>query len=150
MLLRRFAMTPQSRKILFDLDQTLWPFTVEYNDYDPNKIESYRQPQVHEFMKVMQQVYNSELHITSRSSKPEKCNEILDILYPDIKFTSKQIFATNAPYKTSHVLNAIGLQEAHFTMFDDELPILNHIKQKFPLSYTLHAPLAFYKIWWFE
>ena len=76
MRLRKFILAPYSRKILTNLNGSLWPFDVNLNNYCPEKLEAYRKPHIHELLKVMQMT-GSELHIVSQNHNEEKCNKLL-------------------------------------------------------------------------
>ena len=143
MRLRKFILAPYSRKILTNLNGSLWPFDANLNNYCPEKLEAYRKPHIYELLKVLQMT-GSELHIVSQSYSAEKCNKFLDYFYPDIYFTTKQIFKTNEPFKTKHILNAIGNDTIPFTYIDSNEYLLQHAKNKFPLCYTISSKMEFY------
>lgn len=143
MKLCKFILSPYSRKILTNLNGTLWSLDANLNNYCPEKLESYRKPHIHELLKVMQMT-GSQLHIVSQSCSPEKCNKILEYFYPDIHFTTKQIFKTNEPFKTKHILNVVGNDTIPFTYIDSNDYLLQHAKLKFPLCYTISSKMEFY------
>ena len=136
MKLSKFILAPYSRKILFNLNGTMWPFDVNLNNYDSKNLEQYRKPKVYDILKVMQMT-GSEFHIVSQTNNIEECNKLLDFFYPEICFRTKQIFKTNEPFKTKHILNAIGNDTIPFTIIDSKEYILKHTKVKFPLCYTI-------------
>ncbi len=116
------------RKIIFDLDRTLWKCTVEYHP-------RIRLPRINSetqnvLLYLQQQGYS--LNIASRSSKPEKCRKFLNKLFPEIKFDKYAIYQTEHG-KLNHILD-LNCQDGKFMIFDDEEKILQTIKKVYPLS----------------
>ena len=134
MNLSKFILSQQSRKILTNLNGTLWPFDVNLNNI--KSLGHFRKPKIYKFLKVMQMT-GSEFHVVSQSYDIENCNKLLEYFYPDIHFATKQIFKTNEPFKTKHILKAIGNDTPPFTLIDNSDYLLKHTKVKFPLCYTI-------------
>jgi len=121
------------RKIIFDLDRTLWKCTIEYHP----KI---KKPPIHkETLEVLSYLQNNgcSLNIASRSSEIDKCNYYLDTLFPNIHFDKRAIYPTPNT-KLEHIWD-IGAIDGNFIMFDDEAHILNSIKAVFPECITIQC-----------
>ena len=120
-----------ARKLIFDLDRTLWRATVEYHKrmrIPPISCET------HNVLRYLNQ-RNYEMHIASRSKDPEKCNIFLDNCFSDIAFKKRAIYYT--PFsKLNHILD-LGCQKGDFIMFDDEPQILKTIQNVYPKCETV-------------
>jgi len=120
-----------ARKLIFDLDRTLWRATVEYHKrmrIPPISCETYN------VLRYLNQ-RNYEMHIASRSKDPEKCNIFLDNCFPDIAFKKRAIYYT--PFsKLNHILD-LGCQKGDFIIFDDEPRILKTIQKVYPNCETV-------------
>jgi len=116
------------RKIIFDLDRTLWKCTVEYHP------RLHLPPVYNETKDVLLHLQNLgySLNIASRSAEPDKCNEFLDNLFPQIVFAKRAIYPSPVG-KLNHILD-LGCQDGNFIMFDDEAHILEKVKKVYPLS----------------
>lgn len=89
------------------------------------------------------------LHVCSRSSEPDKCQELLRVAFPAVPFQSLlqslHIYPT-AKHKLTHVLAALGTdnmdeaREEPFWFFDDEPHILRHLSETFPKATLVHTP----------
>ena len=119
------------RKIIFDLDRTLWRCTVEYH---PRLKRPPIHKETHEILNSLQQKGYS-LNIASRSLEPKKCNYFLDKFFPNITFDHRAIYYT--PRTKFEHLYDIGITNGEFVMFDDEVHILKDIKRTFPESSTI-------------
>jgi hypothetical protein len=119
------------RKLIFDLDRTLWRCTIEYHPRI-RKLPIHRETQA-----VLSHLQNNgySLNIASRSAEPEKCHIFLDTYFPNIHFDKKAIYPT--PYTKLEHIWALDAQNGHFIMFDDEIDILKSIKYIFPESITV-------------
>ena len=101
-------MNRHKRKtFIFDLDKTLWDYTVEYSPKIGikdihNYIHSSRLP-------ILQTIQGEghSLNIASRSREPAACKILLREAYPGINFTSKQIFYTAREHKRLHIDNIL-------------------------------------------
>ena len=138
------------RNFIFDLDRTLWDFTVETS---PNiklrEITNY----VHRDRSLILKTIKEEGHtinIASRSKEPNKCLNMLEAAFPNIHFTNKQIFYTDNYDKQPHIHNI--MQQSHlpdihsytdwdfFFLFDDEKYIIDDIGSKYKLNRCFHTP----------
>ena len=113
------------RKIIFDLDRTLWKC------YHPRLHLPPVWDETKNVLLYLQQKGYS-LNIASRSTEPEKCNYFLDKLFPEIKFDKRAIYPSHVG-KLNHILD-LGCQNGKFIMFDDEEHLLTNIKKLYPLS----------------
>jgi len=138
------------RNFIFDLDKTLWDFTVETSpSISLHDIKNY----VHRDRRPILKTIKDEghlLNIASRSKNPTKCLQFLDAAFPDIHFTSKQIFFTPIESKQRHI-DSIFVDTHEFDLhtnnpwdpfyfFDDEGKIINDIEQKYKLKHCFHTP----------
>jgi len=114
------------RKLIFDLDRTLWRYTVEYH---PRIIIPPIGAETRQVLSHLQKKGHS-LNIASRSNEPEKCNYFLDTFFPDIKFDTRAIYYTPKT-KLEHIWE-ISQDNENFIMFDDEIEILKPISILFP------------------
>ena len=121
------------RKLIFDLDRTLWRCTIEYHP------RIWRPPIHKETREVLSflQKEGYSLNIASRSAQPAKCNYFLDTLFPNIHFDRRAIYPTPLS-KFEHIWD-LGAQDGNFIMFDDEKHILQDLKRSFPKSKTIHC-----------
>ena len=132
------------RRLLFDLDKTLWRhYTVEYDHrpFDAVRVAEEHVPMVHTHMLRDLVRDGHHLHVCSRSSEPDKCKELLNVAFPGIPWKSLQIYPTPR-HKYTHVMRALG-ESAHtetFWFFDDEPHILQHLGNAFPKATLVHAP----------
>ena len=126
------------RKIIFDLDRTLWKCTVEYQ---PRIRLPPVNPETKNVLLYLQQQGYS-LNIASRSSEPEKCRKFIKKLFPKIKFDKYAIYPSEKN-KLNHILD-LNCQDGNFMIFDDEEKILQDIKKVYPLAVCVRCtqPLA--------
>lgn len=145
---RHLQMHGLPRRLLFDLDRTLWPrYTAEYDHqpFDAERVARDHVPIVHTHMLTELARDGHHLHICSRSSEPDKCREILDTAFPSVPWKSLQIYPTPG-HKLDHVLAALGhddaaeAQDEPFWFFDDEVSILRHLGETFPKATLVHTP----------
>ena len=140
------------KTFIFDLDRTLWDFTVEYcpsigvKDIH-NYIHSSRQP-------ILQTIQGDghSLNIASRSKEPAICVSLLQEAYPKIHFSNKQIFWTPFEHKRTHInsiLREAGEYDEHsyrpedfFYLFDDEQIIIDDTERAYKSTYCFHTPLG--------
>ena len=126
-------------RLVFDLDRTLWPCTVEYHP-------RLRMPQSNAYP-VLKRLRDDghPLAIASRSAHPARCRYFLRTLFPDITFEHCLIYPTPRS-KVSH-LCAMG-PPYDFVLFDDELDILRDVKRAFPQCTTVHcaSPLTWHHV----
>ena len=119
------------RKLLFDLDRTLWKCTVECHP-------KLKLPLVHKETKavlIYLQNKGYSLNITSRSSEPEKCIYFLNALFPEIHFERKAIYPTKLN-KLKHIAD-VRASNGKFIMFDDEKYILDTVSKMYPEALTI-------------
>ena len=122
------------RRVLFDLDRTLWPCTVEY--HPRLKLpRSTALPVLRYF-----QSQGAPLSVVSQSSEPAKCRSFVNTLFPGIRF--QHVIVYPAEDKNSHV-RAIG-PPYDFITFDDDEDVLKAYRAQYPLCTTVHCdePLA--------
>ncbi len=93
---------PGKRIFIFDLDRTLWNFTVEWRPYMRGNDALWRRPKDGPPILQFLQEKGHELNIASRSSDPDRCKELIQELYPGISFSSTQIYPTPLN-KRSHI-----------------------------------------------
>ena len=119
-----FLFPPQiKKKIIFDLDRTLWRATVESHPHLKNPKPF---PGTNDTLTLLQEHYS--LNIASRSSKPNRCHHFLNLCFPQIHFDQIEIFP--APHKRTHIQNILGFQYHHpFFFIDDEKHILDDISK---------------------
>ena len=140
------------KTFIFDLDRTLWDFTVEYcpsigvKDIH-NYIHSSRQP-------ILQTIQGDghSLNIASRSKEPAICQRLLREAYPSIHFSSNQIFYTPFEHKRLHINNILretGEYDEHsyrpedfFYFFDDEKKIIDDTTRAYKSKFCFHTPLG--------
>ena len=136
-ILRQFGPTRQF--FLFDLDRTLWDYTVEFQQHiDPQEAVKYVPPERVLILKAIQDA-GHYIGICSRSKEEQKCKQLLALAYPDIVFQSLQIYPTSE-YKDTHVVRALGPGRHRFHFFDDEKYIMDHLKTLHPLARFYHTP----------
>ena len=81
-LFRRWICTiPVPSIFIFDLDLTLWDFTVEEDKYIKSKDIFNYSPKERHYMLTHLQELGHELNIGSRSSEPEICKRYLKRLF---------------------------------------------------------------------
>ena len=120
-----------SRKLIFDLDRTLWRATVECHKRMRIPPVNY---ETHNVLRYLNQ-RNYEMHIASRSKDPEKCHHFLDNYFNDISFKKRAIYYT--PHgKLNHILD-LGCQHGNFILFDDEPHILKTVQNVYPKCKTV-------------
>ena len=138
------------RNFIFDLDKTLWDFTVESSpSIRQHEIKNY----VHRDRLPILKTIEDEghlLNIASRSKNPKKCKQFLATAFPNIHFTSKQIFFAPIESKRHHVDNIFfDTHEfdlhAHkpwgrFYFFDDEEKIIDDLERKYKFQHCFHTP----------
>ena len=120
------------RKVIFDLDRTLWRCTVEYHP-------RLKMPRPFSGTDQMLQSLTplADLSIASRSCQPEKCRTFLNQLFPTISFSSIEIYPTILS-KVSHVLSIVdGNTSDDFLFIDDEPQILRVLDRTFPRCVTI-------------
>ena len=128
------------RRFIFDLDRTLWDYTVE--ECPHIKIHDVRN-YIHKDRAIMLKCIQDDNHIlsiVSRSKKNKKCLTLLDRYYPSIDFKEKEIYP-NPINKRNHfktILN--GQSREPFYYFDDEKHLLIDIKLIYPNSIPIHTP----------
>jgi len=136
------------QRLLFDLDRTLWPrYTVEYDHrpFDAQCVAGEHVPLTHMHMLRELSRDGHHLHVCSRSSEPDKCQELLRVAFPAVPFKSLHIYPTTK-HKLTHVLAALGTddvekaREEPFWFFDDEPCILRHLSETFPKATLVHTP----------
>ena len=140
--IKNFLKFPQSKKIIVGLDYTLWPFKAEYKHFLYSELLEYNLHHVNCFLKEVNN-QNLELYATSRSSCPDLSRVVLKAVYPEIKFNQIEIFSTKRPEKLGHISNIIDNTDDSFTVFDNDLLILEGIKKVYPNSVTYRAPCGF-------
>ena len=140
----RFLKLNQHHRMnfIFDLDRTLWDYTVEqsrtikYKDVEKNYIHASR-PII---LKTLQDE-GHKLNIASRSSKPHVCCFLLHAIFPEINFSNKQIFYTPEKDKQEHFENILGFDISKtFYFFDDEIKIIQRAKEKNKTSHCFYTP----------
>jgi hypothetical protein len=145
---RHLQTNSMPRRLLFDLDRTLWRrYTVEYDHlpFDAQRVADDHVPLVHTHMLKELARDGHHLHVCSRSSEPEKCEELLRVAFPAVPFRSLHIYPTHR-HKLTHVLAALGTNDANeareepFWFFDDEPHILQHLSETFPKATLVHTP----------
>ena len=141
-VIKNFLKFPQSKKLIVGLDYTLWPFKAEYKHFLYSDLEKYNLPHVNSFFKEVNN-QNLELYAISRSSCPDLSRVVLKAVYPEIKFNQIEIFSTKRPEKLAHISNIIDNTDESFTVFDNDLVILEGIKNVYPNSVTYRAPCGF-------
>ena len=120
-----------ARKLIFDLDRTLWRATVEYHPkmrIPPINIET------HNVLRYLSQRGHS-MYIASRSKEPIKCNQFIDKYFSDIPFKKRAIYYT--PFSKSEHMVDLGANDGNFIMFDDEKHILQLLKCAYPKCTTI-------------
>ena len=140
-MLKRFCkLIPwRSTRLIFDLDQTLWNTTVEYNKcmglaYIERKVH----PETGEILKEFQDLGYS-LNIASQSSEKDKCKYFLKFLFPDITF-DKIIINPLVGHKTTHIADIYSPYHVKpFVLFDDNSEILNMQKRLHPESLCVQS-----------
>jgi hypothetical protein len=126
---------------IFDLDLTLWDFTVEEDEHiKSNEIFDYSPKERHYMLTHLQEL-GHELNIGSRSSEPEICKKHLKLLFPNIIFNNMQIYPT-PEFKRNHIDAIFKDREiTDFYFFDDELNILKDIEIAYPgKAHIFHTP----------
>ena len=126
---------------IFDLDLTMWDFTVETDTHIRAKDIVNYSPKERHYMLTHLQELGHELNVGSRSSEPEKCKQHLKSLFPNITFNNMQIYPT-PDFKRNHV-DAIfaGRKVTDFYFFDDELHILKDLEIAYPgKAHIFHTP----------
>ena len=126
---------------IFDLDLTMWDFTVE-TDTHIKSDEIFRySPKERHYMLTHLQELGHEINIGSRSSEPEICKKYLKRLFPNIIFNNMQIYPT-PEFKRQHVTAIFKDREiTKFYFFDDELPILKDLEVAYPGKANIfHTP----------
>ena len=116
------------KKIIFDLDRTLWKCTVEVH---PRLTLPRVHPETYDILKYLQDRGHC-LNIASRSSEPEKCRRFLSQLFPSIRFTRCAIYPSQYN-KNNHILD-VNAHKEPFLFFDDESRIIESIQKCYPLS----------------
>ena len=126
-------------KCIFDLDKTLWDYTVESSPgISVNEIKNYIHKSRVPILEELQREGHS-INIASRSTETTKCAELLHHAFPTIQFSAMQIYHT--PFsKREHIRNIIDNEEEKFHLFDDELHILNDISSTFKNAHVYHTP----------
>ena len=141
-LFRKWICTiPVPSIFIFDLDLTMWDFTVEKDKHIKfNDIFNYSPKERHYMLTHLQEL-GHELNIGSRSSEPEICKRYLKRLFPNIVFNNMQIYPTPI-YKRQHVEAIFKEREiTNFYFFDDELPILKDLEIAYPgKAHIFHTP----------
>ena len=146
-------MNQHKRKsFIFDLDRTLWDFTVEYClTIKVAEIHNYVHSSRLPILKTLQNEGHS-LNIASRSKEEKKCTHMLNEAFPTIHFSNKQIFFTESEQKRTHINNILrsnGEYDEHtqnpedfFYLFDDEKVIVNDTNRAFETKQCFHTPLG--------
>ena len=140
------------KTFIFDLDKTLWDYTVEYcpsigvKDIH-NYIHSSRLP-------ILQMIQGEghSLNIASRSKEPAICNKLLSSAFPNIHFKSKHIFFTKYENKRAHInriLHETNEYDEHshqaddfFYFFDDEKKIIDDTNLTYKSKVCFHTPMG--------
>ena len=130
------------KRFIFDLDRTLWDYTVETS---PNIRISDVRNYIHSDRPQMLKYIQDDGHIlsiASRSKNKEKCLALLDRYYPGIDFKEKEIY--HRPLgKRDHFKSILkGEGSDIFYYFDDELHILKDIKKIYPHCIPIHTPVG--------
>ncbi len=132
---------PKPSVFIFDLDLTMWDFTVEEDKHiQPQNIMDYS-PKERHYMLTHLQDLGHELNIGSRSTEPEICKKYIKSLFPNITFNNIQIYPT-PEFKRKHV-DAIFNDRpvVDFYFFDDELNILKDLEIAYPgKAHIFHTP----------
>ena len=116
------------RKVIFDLDRTLWRATIEYHPKirDPRPF-----PGTYDVLERLSKQYS--LNIASRSAEPDKCYHFLQQCFPTIHFEQIEIFP--AKNKRKHIQNIIGFDDIDpFYLIDDEKHILDDIEDNYNVN----------------
>ena len=141
-LFRRWICTvPVPSIFIFDLDLTMWDFTVETDTHiKSDEIFNYSPKERHYILTHLQEL-GHEINIGSRSSEPEICKKYLKRLFPNIIFNNMQIYPT-PEFKRKHVDTIFaGRKVTDFYFFDDELPILKDLEIAYPgKAHIFHTP----------
>jgi hypothetical protein len=126
-------------KCIFDLDRTLWDYTVETSPkINVNEIKNYIHKSRVPILEELQKEGHS-INIASRSTETVKCVKLLHHAFPTIQFSAMQIYYT--PFsKQEHINNIIEDKFEKFYFFDDELYILNNINSIFKNARVFHTP----------
>ena len=119
------------KKLIFDLDRTLWRQTIEYH---PRIRSPSIASETHNVLRYLQERQHT-LYVASRSSEIEKCHRFLDTHLSDIHFKQRAIFPT-AFGKLNHI-HDLKCTDGNFIFFDDEPHILKHIKKVYPNAHTI-------------
>ena len=129
----------RDRKIIFDLDETIWQCTIEYEpNITLNRVRASVNPETYKILQGFQSNGNS-LNIASRSSEPDKCKYYINNLFPEIKFDNISIYPT-PEFKVSHIQECYNNNTpTDFIMFDDEKNILDNLKYTYPKSLPFHC-----------
>ena len=131
---------PGKRIFIFDLDRTLWNFTVEYRPYMRGNDALWRRPREGPAILEFLQEKGHELNIASRSSEPDRCRELIHELYPKIKFANTHIYLTPLN-KRNHINGILARRDVpEFFFFDDEIDIIKDVKQQHKNAVTFHTP----------
>ena len=117
------------RRVIFDLDRTLWSCTVEYHPR-LQRPRSTARPVLAWF-----QSQGHPMSVVSQSTEPAKCRSFVQALFPDIAF--QHIIVYPAPDKTSHV-RAVG-PPFDFIAFDDDEHVLTQYRDHYPRCTTVHC-----------
>tara|TARA_B100000686_G_C16732573_1_gene941616 strand:+ start:908 stop:1396 length:489 start_codon:yes stop_codon:yes gene_type:complete len=131
----------KNRQFIFDLDKTLWDYTVECAPHINGKdVLNYVHKSRRTILNAIQQDGHT-LNIASRSKDPDKCKYLLKIAYPDVYFSNIQIFNTEDS-KQKHIENIMGekLNKEPFHFFDDELHLIKDIEHKNERVWGYHTP----------
>ena len=141
-LFRKWICTiPVPSTFIFDLDLTIWDFTVEEDTHiKSDEIFNYSPKERHYILTHLQEL-GHEINIGSRSSEPEICKKYLKRLFPNIIFNNMQIYPT-PEFKRQHVKAIFKDREiTKFYFFDDELPILKDLEVAYPGKANIfHTP----------
>jgi len=140
-MIKRFCkLIPwRSSRLIFDLDQTLWNTTIEYNKcmglaYIEKKVHSETSQILQDF-----QDRGYSLNIASQSSEKDKCEYFLKFLFPNITF-DKIIINPQSGHKTNHITDIhVPSTIKPFVLFDDNSDILNMQKRLHPESLCVQS-----------
>ena len=129
----------RSSRLIFDLDQTLWNTTIEYNKYmGLDYIERKVHPETGQILQEFQD-HGYSLNIASQSSEKDKCKYFLKFLFPDITF-DKIIINPQSGHKTNHIADIHAPSNIKpFVLFDDNSDILNMQKRLHPESLCVQS-----------
>jgi hypothetical protein len=126
-------------RFFFDLDETLWNCTIEYQpNITEHQVKSKTNPKIVEILKTLNQ-FGCPLNIVSRGGLPYLSRQFIPICFPGITFQQIEIFPT-ANSKLPHLIRCGVDRYEKFYYFDDEQPLINIIKPYYPNATLIHCP----------